>query len=92
GNAFEQARYILHLIEGVLERTGASIECVVRTRIYLTNIEDWEDVAKAHHLFFSDIKPACTLVGVAALIDPNMLVEIEVTAVHPSAAIGNAFN
>jgi enamine deaminase RidA (YjgF/YER057c/UK114 family) len=92
GNAFEQARFILNFIEGVLARTGASLESVVRTRIYLTNINDWNDVAKAHNLFFSDIRPACTVIGVAALVDPDMLVEIEVTAVHPEVAAGKTFN
>ena len=82
GNAFEQARFIFNLIEGVLTRAGASMEAVVRTRIYLTNIKDWEEVAKVHHLFFADIKPACTVVEVSALVDPDMLLEVEVTAVH----------
>ncbi len=92
GNAFEQARYIFNLIEGILTRAGASLESVVRTRIYLTNIDDWENVAKAHHLFFSDIKPACSVVAVAALVDPDMLVEVEVTALHPEPTAGTTFN
>jgi len=91
-NAFEQARYIFNLIEGILMRAGASLESVVRTRIYLTNIDDWENVAKAHHLFFSDIKPACSIVGVSALVDPDMLIEVEVTALHPEPTAGTTFN
>lgn len=92
GNAFEQARYIFNLIEGVLSRAGADLESVIRTRIYLTNMGDWDDVAKAHYLFFSDIKPACTVLEVSGLIDPDMLVEVEITAVHPEAATGQTFN
>ncbi|MFK7808318.1 MAG: RidA family protein [Saprospiraceae bacterium] len=92
GNAFEQARFIFNLIERVLSRAGTPLEAVTRTRIYLTNIDNWEDVAKAHNLFFSDIKPVCTVLQVSALLDPEMLVEVEVTAVHPTAKTGNPFN
>ncbi|MCB0652289.1 MAG: RidA family protein [Saprospiraceae bacterium] len=81
GSAFGQARYILNTIEEVLMNLGSCVEDVVRTRIYVTNIKDWEDIAKAHHIFFQKVKPASTMVEVSALIDPEMLVEIEVTAV-----------
>jgi enamine deaminase RidA (YjgF/YER057c/UK114 family) len=81
GSAFGQTRYIFNLIDEVLGNLGSSLEDVVRTRIYVTNIKDWENVGKAHHIFFSKTKPASTLVEVSALIDPELLVEIEVTAI-----------
>jgi enamine deaminase RidA (YjgF/YER057c/UK114 family) len=81
GSAFEQAKFILSKIEDVLDELGSCIEDVVRTRIYVTNIKDWEQIAKAHHMFFAETKPASTMVEVSALVDPEMLVEIEVTAV-----------
>ncbi len=81
GNAFEQTRFILEIISDVLQKAGTSMASVIRTRIYVTNINDWEEVARAHHQFFADVKPASTMVEVSALVDPNMLVEIEVVAV-----------
>ena len=81
GSAFGQARYILNKIEEVLMNLGSGMEDVVRTRIYVTDISNWEDIGKAHHIFFADVKPAATMVEVSALIDPELLVEIEVTAV-----------
>lgn len=81
GSAYEQAKFILSKIEDVLDDLGSSIEDVVRTRIYVTNIKDWPEIAKAHHMFFAETKPASTMVEVSALVDPEMLVEIEVTAV-----------
>lgn len=81
GSAFEQAKFILSKIEDVLDELGSSIEDVTRTRIYVTNIQDWQEIAKAHHMFFAETKPASTMVEVSALVDPEMLVEIEVTAV-----------
>jgi enamine deaminase RidA (YjgF/YER057c/UK114 family) len=64
-----------------IEELGGKLEDVVRTRIFVTNIEDFEQVGKAHGQYFSDIKPACTLVEVSALVDPEMLVEMEMTAI-----------
>ncbi|KAA3631961.1 MAG: RidA family protein [Bacteroidetes bacterium] len=81
GSAFGQARFILNKIEDVLMNLGSGMEDVVRTRIYVTNIQDWQEIAKAHHMFFAETKPASTMVEVSALVDPEMLVEIEVTAV-----------
>ncbi|MFQ3536893.1 MAG: RidA family protein [Aggregatilineales bacterium] len=80
GNAYEQARYILHKIERALREGGATRRDVVRTRIYIVNRADWGAVARAHAEFFGDIRPANTLVVVAALIGPEYLVEIEVEA------------
>ncbi len=81
GNAYEQAQFILKTIEGVLLNFGAGMEHVVRTRMYLTDIRHWEEVGRAHEEFFKTIKPAATMVQVSALIDPNMVVEMEVTAI-----------
>jgi enamine deaminase RidA (YjgF/YER057c/UK114 family) len=68
-------------IENALKRLGMGLEHVVRTRVYVTQIDRWEEVAKAHCEFFGEIHPATSLIGVARLIDPEMLVEIEAEAV-----------
>ena len=81
GDVFAQTQYILNKIEGVLKKAGSSMNDVVRTRIFVTEISQWEEVGKAHYVFFKDIKPATTMVEVSALIDPDMLVEIEATAI-----------
>lgn len=81
GNAYLQAKTIIEKIENALKQAGASLNDVVRTRIYVTNISDWQKIAKAHAEFFSTIKPATSMLEVKALIDPRMLVEIEATAI-----------
>ena len=80
GDAYKQAKRCLEIIEDVLGRAGAGLKDVVRTRIYLKNISDWEAVAKAHGEFFSNIQPACTFVEVSGFINPEWLVEIEADA------------
>lgn len=77
---YGQTKAILEKLKGVLEDADASLENVVRTRMFLTDISQWEEAAKAHGEFFKDIKPVTTMVEVSKLIDPEILIEIEVTA------------
>lgn len=80
-NAYDQTKFIFEKIEIALKSLGASLEDVVRTRMYVTNIEEWEEIGRAHGLFFKDIQPVATMVEVNRLIDPNLKVEIEVSAI-----------
>lgn len=77
---YEQTKFTLAKIEKALLAGGATLEDVVRTRIFVTDISRWEEVGRAHGEYFRDIKPAATMLEVSALISPELLVEIEATA------------
>ncbi len=80
-----QTEQCLKLIAAVLKEAGSSIEHVVRTRVYLTRLEDWEEIGRIHGKFFSIIRPAATMVIVASLLNPDWRVEIEADAIIPEA-------
>ena len=84
-SAYEQTKFILQKITLVLERAGASLKDVVRTRMFVTDISRWEEYGKAHGEFFQLIKPCTTMVEVSKLISPEYLVEIEATAIISNA-------
>ena len=81
GDISKQTDYIFNKIRNTLNHAGSKMSDVIRTRMYLTDINDWEAVARVHGDIFSDIKPVSTLVEVSGLIDKELLIEIEVSAV-----------
>lgn len=86
-DAYAQAHCIFTILKEAIEGLGGQLEDVIRTRMYVTNIHCWEEVGRAHGEFFKNIKPVTTLVEVSNLIDSDMLVEIEATAVIHGAEI-----
>jgi enamine deaminase RidA (YjgF/YER057c/UK114 family) len=80
GNFYGQTKFILEKLEGVLKQAGFSMNDVIRTRLFVTDISHWEEIGKAHGEFFKNIKPATSMVEVSALIAPDYLIEIEITA------------
>jgi enamine deaminase RidA (YjgF/YER057c/UK114 family) len=86
-DAAGQTRRIFSIADEALSKAGATFEHVVRTRMYLTHVEDWEAVGRVHGEFFSSIRPAATMVVVAALLNPAWRVEIEMDAIIEGAAV-----
>lgn len=80
GNFYGQTKFIIEKIEKVLKQAGFELKDVVRTRIFVTDISNWEAVGKAHGEFFKEIKPVTSMVEISGLIDPDYLIEIEVSA------------
>jgi enamine deaminase RidA (YjgF/YER057c/UK114 family) len=80
GDPYLQTKHILEVIVGALAELGASVTDVVRTRVYLTDIDHWEAVGRAHGEVFADVRPACSFIEIGRLMLPDLVVEVEVTA------------
>lgn len=83
GDMYAQTKFALQKIEKVIKEAGFSLEDVVRTRLFVTDISKWEEVGKAHAEFFKTIKPCTTMLEISKLIEPDYLIEIEATAIRP---------
>lgn len=81
GNMYAQTKFIIEKIETVLQQAGAELKHVVRTRMFVTDIGRFEEAAKAHGEFFKDIKPVTSMIEIKGLVDKDLLIEIEATAI-----------
>lgn len=81
GSMYEQTKFIFLKVERALLEVNASLKDVVRTRMFVTDISKWEEAAKAHHEYFKEIRPVATMIEVSKLINPEHLIEVEVTAI-----------
>jgi enamine deaminase RidA (YjgF/YER057c/UK114 family) len=87
GDVYGQTKFVIQKMAKALKDLGSDLHHVVRTRVYLKHMSDWEEAGRAHGEFFSEIKPASTMLAVNALIHPELLVEVEMTAMIPDADI-----
>ncbi len=85
GDAYRQTRRCLEIIQRALQELGVDLSCVVRTRMFVTDISRWEDYGRAHQEFFGAHPPATSMIQIASLINPEMLIEVEVDAVCPAS-------
>ena len=84
-DAAAQTRHVLGIIQNILAQAGAKLEDVVRTRLYMTHVEDWESIGRVHGEYFGTIRPASTMIVIAKLLNPAWRIEIEAEAVLPNA-------
>lgn len=91
GDSYAQAKYIIEKIQKVLNQEGLDLKHVVRTRMFVTNIDDWEAIGRAHGECFKGINPSSTLLEISRLIDERLLVEIEMTAINQKEIV-NSFH
>lgn len=82
GEPYEQTKYILSIVKSILSSRGFALSDVVRTRLFVTNIARWEDYARAHREVFETVRPASSMVQVVKLVDPRLVVEIEIDAIR----------
>ena len=81
GDMYRQAKYVIEVIKSAIEELGGSVEDVVRTRVFITDISLWEEAGRAHGEVFGEIQPASAFVGVNELLHPDLLIEVEATAI-----------
>lgn len=84
GDLYEQTKYVIGVIKDAVEQLGGTVEDIVRTRVFLTDISRWEEAGRAHGEVFGEIQPASAFVGVKDLLHPDLLIEVEATAIVDS--------